>query len=149
MLQVAVLEGAPVLVGEGAEGGMGLDGFGLAAGGKSFDGFAEGGDASLQVAIIADDEFRGGRGAFGPGEDVNDQLGHWPDTEWGPFLRCVALPHGGEDRQFTVVDHLGNRHFAPDGGHVGPEGVKTGQERLAVGGVPNGLGHRGDCSGIC
>ena len=122
---------------------------GGAFGGELVDSGAERGEAGLEIAVFGDDELLRGGGAFGPGEDVDDELLEGPEAEGGFLVGDLEFAHGGEDGDGAVAEHLGDGHFAPLGAVVGRQGIGAGEEGGAVLGVPNGLGHRGDCSGIC
>lgn len=141
VVEVAVDEGSPVFGVQGSEGGVGLELLVLASGGEFVDGGAEGAGPLLQVAFVGDDEFRGRRGSFRPGEPIDDQLLHGPDLEERLLRFDLEFAHRRQDGDRTVLHHLRYRHLAPLGRLAGGEFVEAGQECLAVGGVPDRLGH--------
>ena len=121
MVEVAISEGAPVLRGEFSKGGVGLKSLRFAARGKFVDGRAESGAAFVDVAVVGDDLFGGGGGAFWPGKRVDDELLQGPEAKGSIFMFHVELADGGKDGESAVTEHLRDRHFAPKRALIGLE----------------------------
>ncbi len=106
---------------------MGLEGLGLAFGDELVNRGSKRREALGDVAVVRDNEFGCGRSAFGPRQNVDDQLVYRPVAKECFFVGDLEFPHGGEEGEGAMAEHLGRRHFAPARALIWLDCVEAGQ----------------------